>query len=111
MKKATTQQFNLQDQKLNEARKAGQVVTITLMDGTRFSGLVTAFDLFTIAFITPNPEMDLMIYKHAISFIRTPPTRPERATAAGLPTGSLPVPLITSSKELRAAAVRLSERR
>ena len=70
MKKATTQQFNLQDQKLNEARKAGQVITITLMDGTKFAGLVSAFDLFTIAFITPNPEMDLMIYKHAVSFIK-----------------------------------------
>jgi len=70
MKKATTQQFNLQDQKLNEARKSGQVVTITLMDGTKFTGLVLSFDLFTIAFITPNPEMDLMIYKHAISFIK-----------------------------------------
>jgi RNA chaperone Hfq len=70
MKKATSQQFNLQDQKLNEARKAGQVVTITLMDGTKFTGVVSAFDLFTVAFITPNPEMDLLIYKHAISFIK-----------------------------------------
>lgn len=70
VKKATTQQFNLQDQKLNEARKAGQVTTITLMDGTTFTGLILSFDLFSIAFVTPNPEMDLMIYKHAIAFIK-----------------------------------------
>jgi RNA chaperone Hfq len=68
MKLATSQQFNVQDQILNEARKAGQIVTITLMDGTKLIGLVTSFDQFSIAFITPKPEM-VMIYKHTISFI------------------------------------------
>jgi RNA chaperone Hfq len=70
MMQAVTQQFNLQDHKLNEARKEGQVVTITLMDGSTYTGLVTAFDQFTVAFITPNPIMELMLYKHAISSIK-----------------------------------------
>jgi RNA chaperone Hfq len=68
MKLATSQQFNVQDAKLNEVRKAGQILTITLMDGTKLAGLVTAFDQFSIAFITPKPEM-VMIYKHTISVI------------------------------------------
>lgn len=60
------QQFILQDHKLNEARKEGQVVTITMMDGSTYTGLVIAFDQFAVAFITPNPMMELMLYKHAI---------------------------------------------
>jgi RNA chaperone Hfq len=68
MKIATSQTFNIQDAKLNEARKAGQVLTITLMDGTKFTGLVSSFDQFSVLFITPRPEM-MMIYKQTISFI------------------------------------------
>lgn len=70
MKKAKTQQFVLQDHKLNEARKEGQVVTVTLMDGSTYVGLVTAFDLFTVSFITPNPVMALLFYKHSIATIK-----------------------------------------
>lgn len=65
-----SQQFILQDHKLNEARKEGQVVTITMMDGSTYTGLVTAFDTVTVTFITPNPVMELMLYKHSISSIK-----------------------------------------
>ncbi|NJD91452.1 MAG: RNA chaperone Hfq [Geobacter sp.] len=70
MKKAATHQFVLQEHKLNEARKEGHVVTVTLMDGSTYTGLVTAFDMFVVEFITPNPVMCLVFYKHAIASIK-----------------------------------------
>jgi RNA chaperone Hfq len=70
MKKATSQQFNIQDQKLNESRKEGKIVSIRLLDGVELTGLVSSYDQFTIAFLVPNPLMDLLIYKHAIAYIK-----------------------------------------
>lgn len=70
MKKAASQQFVLQENKLNESRKEGKVVTITLMDGSTYTGLVTAFDMFIVEFITPNPMKSFIFYKHAIASIQ-----------------------------------------
>lgn len=70
MKKITSQQFNIQDQKLNESRKEGKIITVRLLDGAELTGLVSSYDLFTIAFLVPNPMMDLLIYKHSIAYIK-----------------------------------------
>ena len=70
MKKATSQQFNIQDQKLNESHKEGKIVTIVLLNGVELTGLVSSYDLFSIAFLVPNPMMDLLIYKHSIAYIK-----------------------------------------
>ena len=70
MKKTTSQQFNIQDQKLNESRKEGKIICIRLLDGVELTGIVSSYDLFTIAFLVPNPLMDLLIYKHSIAYIK-----------------------------------------
>lgn len=70
MKKAVSQKFVIQDHKLNESRKEGKVVTVTLMNGSTYTGLVTAFDMFIVEFITPNPVMSFIFYKHAIASIK-----------------------------------------
>ena len=70
MKKAVSPQFVLQEHKLNEARKEGHVVTVTLLDGSTYTGLVAAFDMFVVEFITPNPMMSFVFYKHAIASIK-----------------------------------------
>jgi len=70
MKKATSQQFNIQDQRLNESRKEGKTITIVLLDGREFKGIVQAFDLFCISFISTFPLADLLIYKHSVAYIK-----------------------------------------
>jgi RNA chaperone Hfq len=64
------QQFNIQDRLLNESRKAGRIITITLMDGNKLTGLVTSYDQYTIEFLSPNPPMNLTIFKQSIAFIK-----------------------------------------
>ena len=61
------QNENLQDQFLNQLRKAHMPVTVFLMNGFQIRCTVTGFDPFVV---TVNAEgKQEMIYKHAISTI------------------------------------------
>ena len=64
--------MNLQDVFLNQARKEKILVTIILMNGFQFKGIVKGFDSY-IVILECNGEQHL-VYKHAIS--RLKPTRP-----------------------------------
>ena len=65
-------QLNLQDVFLNQARKEKILVTIILMNGFQFKGIVKGFDSY-IVILECNGEQNL-VYKHAISTLK--PTRP-----------------------------------
>ena len=56
--------MNLQDVFLNQARKEKILVTIILMNGFQFKGIVKGFDSYIV----------ILVYKHAISTLK--PTRP-----------------------------------
>ncbi len=60
-------QMNVQDHFLNTLRKEGQRITITLLDGTRIEGKISAFDTFSI--IIEDGNQSKLIYKHAISML------------------------------------------
>ena len=64
--------INLQDVFLNQARKEKILVTIILMNGFQFKGIVKGFDSY-IVILECNGEQNL-VYKHAISTLK--PTRP-----------------------------------
>ena len=64
--------MNLQDVFLNQARKEKILVTIILMNGFQFKGIVKGFDSY-IVILECNGEQNL-VYKHAISTLK--PTRP-----------------------------------
>ena len=64
--------MNLQDVFLNQARKEKILVTIILMNGFQFKGIVKGFDSY-IVILECNGEQTL-VYKHAISTLK--PTRP-----------------------------------
>ena len=64
--------MNLQDVFLNQARKEKILVTIILMNGFQFKGIVKGFDSY-IVILECNGEQKL-VYKHAISTLK--PTRP-----------------------------------
>ena len=66
------QQINLQDVFLNRVRKDKILVTIILMNGFQFKGIVKGFDSY-IVILECNGEQNL-VYKHAISTLK--PTRP-----------------------------------
>jgi host factor-I protein len=72
---------NLQDTFLNQVRKDGAEVKLSLMDGTMLRGNVRGFDNFTVVLDTGGQHH--LIYKHAISQIvsRRAPRRdrPEQA--------------------------------
>ena len=57
---------------LNQARKEKILVTIILMNGFQFKGIVKGFDSY-IVILECNGEQNL-VYKHAISTLK--PTRP-----------------------------------
>ena len=64
--------MTLQDVFLNQARKEKILVTIILMNGFQFKGIVKGFDSY-IVILECNGEQNL-VYKHAISTLK--PTRP-----------------------------------
>ncbi len=59
--------INLQDVFLNAARKERKPVTIYLMNGFQFRGIVKGFDNFTI--VLDNDGKQSLVYKHAVSTI------------------------------------------
>jgi len=58
---------NLQDNFLNQIRREGGVVSVTLTDGSVLEGVVTAFDSFTLALRTEDRRR--LVYKHAIACV------------------------------------------
>mgnify|MGYP003322464474 CR=1 FL=1 len=61
--------LNLQDVFLNQARKEKILVTIFLMNGFQFKGMVKGFDSYIV--IADCDGKQYVIYKHAISPIVT----------------------------------------
>lgn len=59
--------LNLQDIFLNQARKNKIIVTIFLVNGFQFRGMVKGFDNFTI--ILDSDGKQNLVYKHAVSTI------------------------------------------
>jgi host factor-I protein len=59
--------LNLQDVFLNQARKDRIPITIFLMNGFQFKGLVKGFDSYIV--ILDSDDKQEMVYKHAISTI------------------------------------------
>jgi len=60
--------FNIQDQFLNQVRKARIEVEATLQSGDLVRGHIRSFDSFCI--ILENPDAIMLLYKHALSMIR-----------------------------------------
>jgi host factor-I protein len=60
--------FNIQDQFLNQVRKARIEVEALLLSGGSFKGYVCSFDSFCI--ILENAEEIRLVYKHALSMLR-----------------------------------------
>jgi host factor-I protein len=60
---------NIQDVFLNHARREKLVVVIRLMDGTSLEGRIKNFDRFAV--IVEHDGADHMLFKHAISSIRS----------------------------------------
>lgn len=60
-------QVNLQDAFLNQVRKEGIGVSIYLVSGVQFKGIVRGFDQFTVV-LEGQGRMQL-VYKHAIASI------------------------------------------
>ena len=73
---------NLQDTFLNQARRDRAVITVFLMNGFQFRGIVRGFDAFTVVLDTEGKQQ--LIYKHAISTLVPP--RPIGLWAEGDPT-------------------------
>ncbi|MDD4688960.1 MAG: RNA chaperone Hfq [Eubacteriales bacterium] len=59
--------INLQDLFLNQSRKEHTVVTIYLMNGFQFKGIVRGFDSYTV--VLESEDRQQLVYKHAISTI------------------------------------------
>lgn len=78
-------QMNLQDGFLNQVRKDGIAVTITLLGGHQLRGLVRGFDNFTVVLETEGRQ-DL-VYKHAIATIS--PSRDPSASESRRETGAV----------------------
>jgi len=57
--------MNLQEQMLNQLRKEKIMVTVFLINGFQFKGLIKSFDNFVILVETDGKQQ--IIYKHAIS--------------------------------------------
>jgi len=60
-------QLNIQDMFLNLARKDRIVLTIFLVNGFQFKGIVKSFDNFTVVLDVDGRQR--LVYKHAISTI------------------------------------------
>jgi host factor-I protein len=61
---------NLQDTFLNQMRRDRAVITVFLMNGFQFRGVVKGFDAFTVVLDTDGKQQ--LIYKHAISTLVPP---------------------------------------
>jgi host factor-I protein len=59
--------LNLQDIFLNQARKDKVPLTIFLMNGFQFKGMVKGFDSYTVILECDNKQN--LVFKHAISTI------------------------------------------
>lgn len=59
--------LNLQDVFLNQARKEKILVTIFLMNGFQFKGMVKGFDSYIVILDCEGKQQ--VVYKHAISTI------------------------------------------
>ena len=64
--------MNLQDVFLNQARKERISITIYLVNGYQFKGIVRGFDNFTVVLDCDGKQN--LVYKHAVSTII--PARP-----------------------------------
>lgn len=62
-----TKNLNLQDVFLNQARKEKIAVTIFLMNGYQFKGMVKGFDSYIVILDCEGKQN--VVYKHAISTI------------------------------------------
>ncbi len=60
-------QVNIQDNFLNQARKERFSVTVFLMNGFQFRGVVKGFDSYTVVLDVEGRQR--LVYKHAISTI------------------------------------------
>jgi host factor-I protein len=60
-------QLNIQDTFLNQARKDHIMLTIFLVNGFQFKGMVKSFDNFTVVLDVDGRQR--LVYKHAISTI------------------------------------------
>ena len=60
--------FNIQDQFLNQVRKARIEVEALLVSGEKIIGFIRSFDTFCV--IIENNEDIILIYKHALSIVR-----------------------------------------
>jgi host factor-I protein len=60
-------QLNIQDTFLNQARKDHILLTIFLVNGFQFKGMVKSFDNFTVVLDVEGRQR--LVYKHAISTI------------------------------------------
>ena len=61
------QKHNIQDTFLNQARRDKLLVTIFLVNGFQFKGVVRCFDNFTVVLDVEGRQR--LVYKHAISTI------------------------------------------
>ena len=59
------QKHNIQDTFLNQARRDKILVTIFLVNGLQFKGVVRCFDNFTVVLDVEGRQR--LVYKHAIS--------------------------------------------
>ncbi len=64
----TKTHFNIQDQFLNQVRKARIEVIVDLQSGQSIKGYIRSFDSFCI--IVENDKAITLVYKHALSVIR-----------------------------------------
>ena len=62
-----TEGGGIQNEFFNRARKDRALFAVTLTDGTRLLGRVSAFDKFTI--LLDTEQGDQMVFKHAIATI------------------------------------------
>ena len=69
---------NLQDLFLLRARRDKLPVTMFLMNGFQFRGVITGYDSFVVVLVSDGKQQ--MIYKHAISTLA--PMKPLKAAAA-----------------------------
>ena len=67
--------FNIQDQFLNQVRKARIEVEVALLSGEALRGVVRSFDSFCI--IVEDGDEITLVYKHALNMIR-PANRGEK---------------------------------
>ncbi|MEK6584463.1 MAG: RNA chaperone Hfq [Nitrospirota bacterium] len=58
--------INLQDQFLNHLRKEKTPVTVNLLNGSKITGTIKAFDNFSILV---KGESQYLIYKHSVAVI------------------------------------------